>query len=196
MRNTLVITISLAILTFFGCKENNSLNPEKMTESVNSENQSIEPFELSISENSSISENGNHHSSLIYNLTNEKLTISLAGDLRNGTDSIIYSTTKLPKLEIRRIAEINIDSLNVIYSTICLKDGLRNSFRFKKNGISKSIRLENYYHTQLSPVIEFINKIVPKKHRLLFNKNSIIEKMQDCGEYEIIKSWNDLKTEK
>ena len=167
-----------------------------MTESVNIENQLIEPFELSISEDSSISENGNHHSSVVYNLTNEKLTILLDGELRNGIDSIIYSTTELPKPKIRQIADINIDSLNVIYSTVCINDGLRNSFRFKKNGISKSIRLENYYHPELSPAIEIINEIVPDHYKMRYDKNKLVKTMQDCGEYEIRRNWSDLKSGK
>ena len=153
---------------------------------ISCNNKPIEPFELSIADyNYSLAY------SLLYQLSNEKLTIIFRGELENEKDSILYSTTKFSKDRIRQLADINIDSLNVLYSNVCIKDGDIKSFQFTKNGKSKSVSLQNYYHAELSPAIEIINGIVPEKYKMHFEKDKLIKKMEDCGKFQIIKSWED-----
>jgi hypothetical protein len=147
-------------------------------------NKPIETFELSLTDyNYSLAY------SVIYKLTNEKLTITFSGELENEKDSILYITNKLPKNKIRTLSNINIDSLSVLYSNSCISDGDIKSFEFKKNGITKSITLENYYHAELSPAIGIINGIVPEKYKMYYNKKELIKEMKDCGEFRIIKDW-------
>ncbi len=151
---------------------------------ISCNNKPIEPFELSVADyNYSLAY------SVLYNLTNEKLTITFRGEIENEKDSALYSTTDLPKSEIRKLSEINIDSLNVLYSNKCIDDGDIKSFSFNKNGISKTIHLENYYHAELSPAIEIINGIVPEKYKMYFDKEDLILEMEECGEFQIVKSW-------
>tara|TARA_R110002049_G_scaffold307110_1_gene506843 strand:+ start:70 stop:594 length:525 start_codon:yes stop_codon:yes gene_type:complete len=153
---------------------------------ISCNNKPIEPFELSIADyNYSLAY------SLLYQLSNEKLTIIFRGELENEKDSILYTTTKFPKDRIRQLADINIDSLNVLYSNVCIKDGDIKSFQFTKNGKSKSVSLQNYYHAELSSAIEIINGIIPEKYKMHFEKDKLIKKMEDCGEFQIIKSWED-----
>ena len=153
---------------------------------VSCNNKPIEPFELSVADyNYSLAY------SVLYNLTNEKLTITFRGELENEKDSVLYSTTDLPKNEIRKLSKINIDSLNVLYSNACIDDGDMKSFNFNKNGISKTVHLENYYHADLSPAIEIINGIVPEKYKMYFDKENLILAMENCGEFRIIKSWEE-----
>ncbi len=171
MRKTIELILSFVLIFTISCN-----------------NKPIESFELSIADyNYSLAY------SVLYQLSNEKLTITFRGELENEKDSVLYSTTELPKNKIRQLAEINIDSLSVLYSNICIRDGDIKSFRFKKNGKSKSVSLQNYYHTELSPAIEIINRIVPEKYKMHFDKDRLIKKMEDCGEFQIIKNWEEYQ---
>ncbi|MCK0158943.1 hypothetical protein MWU65_17280 [Cellulophaga sp. F20128] len=151
----------------------------------------IEPFELSIAD---------HNQSLkrwvLFKLSNEKLIITFRRELENEKDSVLYSTTEFPKHKIRQLSNINIDSLNVLYASNCLEHGNIRSFRFTKNGKSIPISLENYYHYELSPVIEVINGIVPEKFIMYYDKAELIKEMESCGEFQIIKSWEEYDNEK
>jgi len=133
--------------------------------------------------------------SILYKLTDEKLTITFRGELENEKDSILYSTTELPRKDVRKLSKINVDSLSVLYSNPCISDGDIKSFEFKKNGISKSVTLQNYYHTELSPAIEIINEIVPEKYKMYFDKTDLIENLKNCGDAQIIESWEKYNNE-
>jgi hypothetical protein len=177
MRKPIGLIISFVLIFTISCN-NKPIEP-------------IEPFELSITDyDYSLAY------SVLYQLTNEKLIVTFQGELENEKDSILYSTSDLPKSKIREISNINIDNLNVLYSTSCIDDGDIKSFRLKKNGIFKTIYLENYYHPDLSPAIEIINEIVPVKHKMYFNKDRLIKQMQECGEFQIIKSYEEYINQK
>ncbi len=155
---------------------------------ISCKNEPIEPFELSIYDY-----NYPMAYSVLYRLTDKKLTIIFQGELENEKDSVLYSTTKLPKKNVRKLSKINVDSLSVLYSNPCFSDGDIKSFRFKKNGISKLVSLQNYYHVELSPAIETINEIVPEKFKMYFDKAFLIESLERCGEAQIIDSWGKYK---
>tara|TARA_B100001146_G_scaffold225243_1_gene248592 strand:- start:9276 stop:9836 length:561 start_codon:yes stop_codon:yes gene_type:complete len=155
---------------------------------ISCNNKPIEPFQLSIADfDYSLAY------SVLYELTNEKLTITFRGELENEKDSVLYSTIDLPKSKIRQLSNINIDSLSVLYSNVCVRDGDIKSFRFTKNGKTKIVTLENYYHPELSPSIEIINGIVPEKFKMYNNRAELIKRMENCGEFRIIKSWEEYK---
>ncbi|MFD2543762.1 hypothetical protein ACFSSB_15655 [Lacinutrix gracilariae] len=162
MRNSIgLITLSVLVFTF-------SCN-----------NKPIEPFELSISDyNYSLAY------SVLYTLTNEKLTITFRGELENEKDSVLYSTSKLPKRQLKKISEINIGSLKTDYRNDCIEDGDIKSFTIKKDSISKTVHLSNYYHPELSRVIELINGIVPEKYEMNYDKADLIEEMKNCEKYK------------
>ena len=82
-----------------------------------------EPFEISIAHN-----NYSLAHPVLYKLSNKKLTITF----ENEKDRELFSTTELPKDEIRQLANINIDSLCRLYINPCAKDGYGYSFKFKK----------------------------------------------------------------
>ena len=157
---------------------------------ISCKNEPIEKFELSVADY-----NYSMAYSVLYKLTDKKLTITFRGELENEKDSVLYSTTKLPKKSVRNLSEINIDSLSVLYSNPCISDGDIKSFEFKKNGISKSVTLKNYYHAELSPAIEIINEIVPEKFKMNFDKTDLIESLENCGKAQIIQSWEKYNKE-
>ena len=162
MRNAVGLIISIVLFLTISCND-----------------KPIEPFELSVADyNYSLAY------SVLYNLTNEKLTITFRGELENEKDSILYSTSDLPKRQLKKISEINIVSLNTDYRNDCIDDGDVKSFTIEKDSISKTIHLSNYYHSKLSPVIELINGIVPEKYEMNYDKADLIQELKNCEEYK------------
>lgn len=162
MRNAVGLIISIVLYLTISCND-----------------KPIEPFELSVADyNYSLAY------SVLYNLTNEKLTITFRGELENEKDSILYSTSDLPKRQLKKISEINIASLNTDYSNDCIDDGDVKSFTIEKDSRSKTIHLSNYYHPELSPVIELINGIVPEKYEMNYDKADLIQELKNCEEYK------------
>ncbi len=146
---------------------------------ISCNNKPIEPFELSVTDyNYSLAY------SVLYNLRNEKLTITFRGELENEKDSVLYSTSDLPRRQLKKISELNIDSLNTDYRNDCIDDGDVKSFTIKKDSISKTVHLSNYYHPELSPVIELINRIVPKKYEITHDKADLILEMKNCEKHK------------
>ena len=169
MRNIQVKILILIIIIFTSCKS-----------------EKIEPFELSVADyNYSLAY------SMLYKITDKKLTIIFQGELENEKDSILYSTIDLPKNEIRKLSKIKIDSLGVLYSNPCISDGDIKLFHFRKNGISKKVQIQNYYQKDLSPAIGIINNIVPDKFKITYNKEELIEDLKKCGESDIRMSWKE-----
>lgn len=152
------------------------------------ENKPIEPFQLIVTDSDQ-----SLAYSIAYKITNKKLSIIFHGELENEKDSVFYATTKLPKTAIRELSNINLDSLGVFYSTSCIRDGDIKSFRFSKQGKTKYVRLQNYFHPKLSPAIEIINNMVPEKFKMHYNKAKLLKDMKDCGEFHKDKSWEAYK---
>jgi hypothetical protein len=158
---------------------------------ISCNNKPVEPFELTI-----VDYNYSLAYAVLYKITNKDLTVSFRGELENEKVKTLFTTTELSKRSIRKLSNINIDSLSVLYSTACIRDGNIKSIRFTKKGKSKLVQLENYYHAELGSAIELINGIVPEKYKINFNKNKLIEKMEKCGKFRIIKSWEKYKNKK
>lgn len=166
MRKIIALILSFGIFLTISCKKKTS---EKLNEKRNNK------FELLVSDyNYSLAY------SVVYKITNENLTITFSGELENEKDSIIYSTNKIPKDKIGKISELNIENLNENYSNGCIDDGDIKTFQINKNGKTKFVSLQNYYHPELSPVIETINGIIPKKYKMHLDKDKLIEEMKNC----------------
>ena len=151
----------------------------------------IEPFELTVGDYDYASAY-----SVLYRLTDQKLTITFRGELEGEKDSIIFSTTDLPKSKIRKLSKINLDSLNVLYMNNCVSDGDVKVFGFRKDSIYKQVQLNNYYHAELSPAIAIINEVVPERFMMYYSKEDLLESMDNCNNFKIVPKWEDLKIEK
>ncbi|SFW60134.1 hypothetical protein [Cellulophaga fucicola] len=119
------------------------------------------------------------------------MTITFRGELENEKDSILYATTNLPSSKIRKLSEINVDSLGVFYSNPCIADGDIKVYEFIKGSKTKRIQIQNYYHSELSPTVELINEIVPDKFKMYYDKADLIESLERCGQSQIRMSWDE-----
>lgn len=75
---------------------------------------------------------------------------------------------------------IGSDSLNNIYFNRCIIDGLQISFSFESSTFSKDVTVSNYYQVTIAHVVEFINKIAPKKYKLWYEKERLIKDLKAC----------------
>ncbi|PQB05771.1 hypothetical protein [Aureitalea marina] len=150
------------------------------------DSQPIEPFELSVADY-----DYSRAYSILYKVSNQKLTVLFRGELENEKDSILYTKTNLPVKEIRKLSGINLDSLGVFYSNPCIADGDIKVYKFTKNGKTKQIQVQNYYHQELDLAIEVINDLVPEELQMYHNKEGLISSLKRCGQSQIRMSWND-----
>lgn len=175
---------NISILTFllFGCSnpkqhlmvvENDyevnitKLDTEKMTDAA---------FELTINEY-----NESQDYFVRYILSKDTLKLTKGAEMRTKKDAIIYSNSNFQKDKIKQFLKIEIDSLSGYHANICISGGDIKSFTIKNNNKSKAVRLDNYYHEDLSPAIEFINEIVPEKYKLNYNKRKLIDDIEACN---------------
>ena len=115
-----------------------------------------------------------------YNLTENNLILTIGTEIPSKKDSIVYLTSDFEKHRVKQFSKINLDSLATYYANVCISGGDTKLFRIINDGKSKSIRLDNYYHNDLSPSIEFINELVPEKYKLNYNKDKLIKDIIEC----------------
>ncbi|WP_162987907.1 hypothetical protein [Euzebyella marina] len=170
MPKSIGILISLSISLLFSCKS-----------------EPIRPFEFSVNDYNYASAY-----SMAYKLTERELTITFRGELEGESDSLLFSTSDLPKSKIRRISSIKLDSLNDIYMNNCVSDGDVKMVGLKKDSVIKFVQLNNYYHPELSPVFEMINELVPDKFKMYHDKKDLKEKMKNCDSFNIIRNREEI----
>jgi len=149
----------------------------------------IIPFELSI-----LDFNSRLPYSVLYTLSNNEMKIIKKGIQKSKRDSVLFSINNLSLNKTNQVANIKIDSLSVFYATRCQKNYDIKSFQFKKNGKSKNIILQNYYQKELCESILIINKLIPTKYKIQYNKEAIILEMNNCENIEIIDDWENKKS--
>ncbi len=165
MTKSIGVLISLFAFLLFSCKS-----------------EPIEPFEFTVGDyNQSVG------SRVAYKFTERELTVFFIGKLEGQNDSVLYSTSDIPKSKIRRIAAIEMDSLSDSYTNNCIIDGDVKMVGLKKDSIMRVIQLNNYYHPELSPVFEIINKMVPEKLKMSHDKEKLLKKMDNCKSFKIVK---------
>ena len=148
----------------------------------------IDPFYLSIRDfNYSLAY------SVIYELNENELVLKSIGELEGEVPLILYTTKDLPKKNLLTISQIDLDSLNVYYANPCIDDGDIKDLRLKKDGKQKDIRLSNYYHPIMGEAVELINKMVPEKFQIDYDKDELIGDLKNCGKEYVLKSWEEIE---
>jgi hypothetical protein len=103
---------------------------------------------------------------------------------KNYSKDSIYFKRVLDQNEKQFLAGIEqlvaSDSLATIYTNFCIIDGLILSFSFESAQFSKDVTVSNYYNESIGRVVEFINKIAPKKYRLWYDKKILLKQQADC----------------
>lgn len=77
-------------------------------------------------------------------------------------------------------------SLKSRYENLCIMDGLILDFNFTQGDKKKSLSLSNYYVMQMQPFIDFVNRNVPKKYKIWFDKSELENDMKDCPKWKLL----------
>lgn len=117
---------------------------------------------------------------LEYVLTDKDLKIIFKGELESEKDSLIFSSGLEPNESLKALSELSIDSLQKYYSNPCIDDGSQITVELKKENKSKTVHLSNYYHNKIGLVIEQINKLVPEKYKIWYDKESLLKDQKNC----------------
>ena len=80
---------------------------------------------------------------------------------------------------------IEVDTLKELYTNFCIMDGLILSFSFESARFSKEVTVSNYYNESIAEVIEFINKISPKRYQLWYDKKVLLKQQGECDMVEL-----------
>jgi hypothetical protein len=99
-------------------------------------------------------------------------------------DSIYFkrALTQNEKMALNNIEQsLESDTLKKTYSNFCIIDGLILSFSFESAKFSKDVTVSNYYNESIANVVQFINKIAPKKYELWYDKKVLLKQQNECN---------------
>lgn len=93
----------------------------------------------------------------------------------------------LSKIDLSKIAAtITNDSLKSQYTNLCIMDGTILHFHFEWDGKKKATTLSNYYLPKMKPFVDFVNKNVPEKYKIYYDKEGLEKLMKDCPKDRIL----------
>jgi hypothetical protein len=145
------------------------------TPNLNLVQNQIQPFEMEITNS-----NYSNAFSTAYILSQNELKIIFQGELEGEKDTVIFRKHLQPSQSLRSLAAIKLDSLKSYYENPCVRDGSQLIVQIKKDNIEKQVQLNNFYHPDIGIAIELINKLVPKKYIIWYDKKSLMQEMLDC----------------
>ena len=98
-------------------------------------------------------------------------------------DKVVYRE----KLDSQRVADlktlsetITASNLKDSYWNTCVIDGLILVFQFEWEGKVKQVNVDNYYKDKIALITDFVDKIVPEKYKIKYNKGFLEEMMKGC----------------
>ena len=115
-----------------------------------------------------------------YTLTEKDLNIVFRGEVEGEKDSTLFSTEVKPTEALRTLSNIDFGALKDEYKNNCVDDGYQISVVFSKEDKTKTIHISNYHQEDIAFAIELINKIVPDKYRIYYDREELIQSMENC----------------
>ncbi len=106
-------------------------------------------------------------------LTNKKLDVIYKGGIVGEKDSLLFSRSVYSSDTLRQIKTINLQKLKGYYSSKFGNDGSQVTVTMKKNNVSKTIHLDNYYQQDIGRIIYLINSLVPDKYKVWYDKKKL-----------------------
>lgn len=135
----------------------------------------IQPFEMTIT-------NSNYSNAyrLAYILSQNELKIIFQRELDGEKDTVIFRKHLRPSQSLLKLTAIRLDSLKSYYANPCVRDGSQIIVMMKKDNRQKQVQLSNFYQPDIGIAIELINKLVPKKQLIWYDKKILMQEMLDC----------------
>lgn len=105
------------------------------------------------------------------------------------SDRVVFKT-KLNSLQKDTLCKIGLviynDSLKSQYDNLCIIGGMILSFDFEWGKKQKNTTISNYYLSSMAPFVDFVNKNVPEKYKIYFDKEELQKEMKDCPPDKIL----------
>lgn len=129
------------------------------------------------------------YSRITYSISEDSLTIKegpydfiyLAKNYSKDSVYFKRALTQNEKVLLTNIEQgVKLDTFKASYTNFCIIDGLILSFSFESAKFSKNVTVSNYYNASIANVIEFINKIAPKKYRIWYDKKILLKQQSEC----------------
>ena len=157
-----IIYIILTLCFFISCghKYNQSANTETPIEKIDStEIKSEEPFKLTVIYTAPVG---------FYNMTYEitERELKVINIRYDSKQSIVYET-QLSQDIFDELSMVNIDSLKEYYS-----NPMMDGFSISVNLRNKTVVASNYYLPEIGFIVETINKSIPEKYKIWYNKKN------------------------
>ena len=133
----------------------------------------IESFQYSIRNSGMI------RSEIFETILTEKHIRVIQGD---GDDALQFSTPILYSDTLNRISEMNLSTMDSLYSNVCIADGIQLTAVLKKGDSTKTVHISNFYQPDIGLAIEYINAYVPEKFRITYDKKQLEEEYIKCQE--------------
>ncbi len=153
------------------CGENQSNN-----EFLYKENNNFKPFEITIT-NISLAKNNYK-----YILTEKQIKVVSGEEVQPNNDSVMFSCNISPNKTLQNLSDLNLDSINEYYENSCIEDGIILKVRIIKDNKTKDILIHNFHLNDIGQAIELINKFVPEKYKIQYNKDKLIKDKIICDE--------------
>jgi hypothetical protein len=118
--------------------------------------------------------------SLHYVLTENDLRILFKEGVAGEKDSTIFKTALKPHPTLKRLSNININTLEEYYSNTCIPDGSQVTAVLTKDNMSKTVHLSNYYQADIGSAIELINSMTPGKYKIWYDKATLLKDQEKC----------------
>lgn len=103
---------------------------------------------------------------------------------KNYEKDVVHFKRRLTKAEKRLLTEIEqqigSDSLEKVYFNMCIMDGVILSCSFESAKFMKNVTVSNYYHKSIGKVVEFLNRVCPKKYRIWYGKEKLEKWYEEC----------------
>lgn len=135
----------------------------------------IQPFEMRITNS-----NYSNAFSVAYLINQNELKIIFQGGLEGEKDSVIFQKHLQPSRSLQKLSAIKLDSLKRYYANPCVRDGSQIFVQIKKDSMEKQVQLSNFYQQDIGLAIEMINKLVPKKYIIWYDKKNLEQDMLNC----------------
>ena len=99
----------------------------------------------------------------------------------NPSDKVVNRAASKGKEGYLRMGErLKSDSIHSSYDNMCIIDGLILYFRFEWKGKTKIVSVSNYYLDKLVPVIDYVNRNVPKELKIAYPKDWLLKSQKGC----------------
>jgi len=173
----------LIFMNLVSCSQNQPQN-----NAINKENEVIKPFEITV-----INNNLGMTYDLRYVLTEKEIKIIFNEDVEVEKDSVIFSDVIQSDEILKHLSYLNIDSFKEYYENPCIEDGSQLKVKLRKDNKTKDIYLSNYYQIDIGLAIELINKSIPEKYKIWYEKDKLLKAQKECDEQMEIENGLQIK---